>query len=227
MLKNAIERAKNEQAESVKVCLELKQGTYDEIKQNAEENSVTVENICKSIIELNVEKEEHSSNIENAQQEEINVWIISSKYRDAEQDFTQKCLDNSQIRIGWYQAGFTTLPKAEQNGIIAKKESNAQTALGYFFNSMKEGDLVVMKEGKSKIHAIVQINSSCAEDEEGFFYREIKKILVVPQHASHKVAELYIQYFKKGLNITTLYKKSITKIDFLSFMLNASIESSR
>ena len=121
-----------------------------------------------------MENDGNSTNLENTKQENINIWVISSKYKDAEQDFTKECLDNNQIRVGWYQKGLTTVSSKDRNNILEKKEAGAKTALKYFFNIMREGDIVIMKEGKSKIHAIVQITSKYDEDAEGFFYRKIK-----------------------------------------------------
>jgi hypothetical protein len=225
MLKDAIKRAKNEKTKNIKVCVELKNSVYTEIEQNANEYEVSVENICKNIIEINIENEQSSNNIKNEEREDVNIWIISSKYEDAVEDFTQECLKDNQIRVGWYHPSLTTMSQQNQNNILEKKDAGAKTALRYFLNTMKEGDLVIMKEGTSKIHAIVQISSKCHENTiNGFFYRDIKKVLIIPNNKSQNVSNIYIKYFKKSLNMTTLYRKSISKINFLSFLIDSSIE---
>jgi len=226
MLSDAIKRSKIENEEEVKVSIEIKENIYGKLSDIAEDNNIKVPSLCKNIIESSIENELCSSINTTIDKEIImNIWIIASKYLDGEEDLSQECINDNQIRMGWYDKKLIGLFRVAREKVLTTmgKKQNIITNLNYFFDNMKIGDFVIMKEGTDKIHAIVQINSEC-KDGGKYYYRDVNKLVVIDKTKRRDIAKIYEKFFSKSLNRTTIYKKSITKNNFFTFMMETLIE---
>lgn len=222
MLNDAIKRAKIENELEVKVSIEIKENIYGELSDIAEDNNIKVLSLCKNIIESSIENE-----VNTTIDKEIimNTWIIASKYLDGEKDLSQECIKDSQIRMGWYDKSLIGLSRVKRKEALSSmgKKKNIITNLDYFFDKMKIGDFVIMKEGTDRIHSIVQINSEC-KDGGKYYYRDVNKIVIIKETKRREIAKVYEKFFSKSLNRTTIYKKSITKNNFFTFMMEILIK---
>ncbi|MDQ7084897.1 MAG: hypothetical protein Q9M36_08165 [Sulfurovum sp.] len=224
MLQDAIKKSKIEKEKDIVFSIEIKENIYGELNDIAKDNNIEVTSLCRNIIETSVENELNSSNMITEKEIAMNVWIISSKYLDATEDLTQECITNSEIRMGWYNPAIVGLSRVDREDILLKTgKKKASGKLDYFFNSMKEGDFVIMKEGTNKVHAIVQISSEC-QDGKQYYYRKIKKLIIIKDTKVKDIAKLYEKFFIKSLNRTTIYKKKISKNDFFTFMVESLAE---
>ena len=224
MLSDAIKRAKKEQQQEIELSLDLKENIYKDLELIGDENDITLKSLCKNIIESSLESElSDSSDSSNSKEDKtINLWIISSKYEDGKKDLSGECIEKNQIRIGWFiEEGFLELSRSERENLLKTKSirKNIITNLDYFIEKMKEGDFVIMKDGIEKIDAIVQI-TSLAKSGGSYYYREVKKVVVVEKNRRKDIAKLYEKYFSKALNRTTIYRKRVEVNSFNSFIID-------